>query len=104
MTGLKLEVSARTVGKPDAFFIDGCAIFCVVAKYGNYWIPRQEFSKICDTQVRDCRCLPLIDTMLILSKVWPDLIVTQGQVVYITWHSIHLYKLKMWYWKLIRSS
>ena len=32
MTGLKLEVSARTVGKPDAFFIDGCAIFCVVAK------------------------------------------------------------------------
>ena len=31
MTGLKAEVSARTVCKTDAFFLDGCAIFWVVA-------------------------------------------------------------------------
>ena len=31
MTRLKAEVSARTVGKPDTFFLDGCAIFRVVA-------------------------------------------------------------------------
>ena len=31
MTGLKAEVSTRTVGKPDDFFLDGCAIFWVVA-------------------------------------------------------------------------
>ena len=29
MTGLKIDVSARTVGKPDALFIDGCTIFFV---------------------------------------------------------------------------
>ena len=29
--GLKVEVSARTVGKPDTFLLDGCAIFWVVA-------------------------------------------------------------------------
>ena len=31
MVGLKVEVSARTVGKPDAFFLDDCAIFWAVA-------------------------------------------------------------------------
>ena len=31
MTRLKVEVSARTVGKPDAFFLDGYAIFWVVS-------------------------------------------------------------------------
>ena len=31
LTGLKVEASARIVGKPDAFFLDGCAIFYVVA-------------------------------------------------------------------------
>ena len=25
--GMKVELSARTVGKPDAFFLIGCAIF-----------------------------------------------------------------------------
>ena len=29
MTGLKVEVSARTVGKRDALFIDDCTIFLV---------------------------------------------------------------------------
>ena len=31
MTGLKVEVSARAVGLPDAFFLDGCAILRIVA-------------------------------------------------------------------------
>ena len=31
MSGLKVEVSARIVGDPDAFFLDGCAILWVVA-------------------------------------------------------------------------
>ena len=31
MAGLRIEVSARIVGKPDAFFLDGCAVFWVVA-------------------------------------------------------------------------
>ena len=31
MTGLKVEVSARAVGLPDAFFLDGCAILWIVA-------------------------------------------------------------------------
>ena len=30
MTGLKVEVSASTVGKREDFFLDGCAIFWVV--------------------------------------------------------------------------
>ena len=31
MARLKTEVSARPVGKPDAYFLDGCANFWVVA-------------------------------------------------------------------------
>ena len=31
MTGLKVEVSTRTVGKRDTLFLDGCAICRVVA-------------------------------------------------------------------------
>ena len=34
MTGLKVELSARTVGKPNAFFLDGCAI-CYVVAWGS---------------------------------------------------------------------
>ena len=46
----------------------------------------------------------LIVTMMAVSKVRLDLIVKQGQVVYITWHSIHLYNLKMWYWKCVSEN
>ena len=35
-----------------------------------------------------------IDTMMVVSNVWLYLIVTQGEVVYITRHSINLYNLK----------
>ena len=31
MTGLKIEVSTRTVGKQDAFFLDSCTIFWIVS-------------------------------------------------------------------------
>ena len=31
MAGLRIEVSARIVGKTDASFLDGCAVFWVVA-------------------------------------------------------------------------
>ena len=30
MTRLKVEVSAKTVGTQDTFFLDGCAIFRIV--------------------------------------------------------------------------
>ena len=46
----------------------------------------------------------LIDTMMAVSKVRLDLIVKQGQVVYITWRSIYLYNLKMWYWKCMSEN
>ena len=44
----------------------------------------------------------VIDNMMMVSKVWLDLIVTKGQVVYITWDLMHLYNLKAWYWKLLK--
>ena len=31
ITGVKVKVSARTVGKPGAFFLDGCALLWIVA-------------------------------------------------------------------------
>ena len=36
--------------------------------------------------------------MMTVSRVRLDSIVKQWQIVYITWHLIHLYNLKMWYW------
>ena len=35
MTGLKVKISARTVGKLETFFLDGWAIFRVVAWPSN---------------------------------------------------------------------
>ena len=59
MTGLKVKISARTVGKLDTFFLDGWAIFRVVAWPSNGTIGSL-VENWCNIQVKDCRCLAYI--------------------------------------------
>ena len=62
MTGLKIEVAARTVGKPDAFFLDGCTIFCVVVcpSKGTIGSLVENFRKYVPDKLKIFRCLPYI--------------------------------------------
>ena len=62
MTGLKVEVLARTVGKPYAFFLDGCTIFWVVVcpSKGTIGSLVENFRKYVPDKLKIFRCLPYI--------------------------------------------
>ena len=87
MTGLKVEVSARAVGQPDAFFLDGCAILWIVAwpskgTVGSFIV---NFRKYVLDKLKIADVYLIFDRyMLIALKVLLDSIVTQELVAYIS--------------------
>ena len=75
LAGLKVELSARTVGKPVTFFLDGWAIFRVVAwpNKGRIVSLVENFRKYVIDKLK------IVDVYLILDRyydnsIWPDLI------------------------------
>ena len=74
MAGLKVELSARTVGKPGTFFLDGWAVFWVVAwpNKGRIVSLVENFRKYVIDKLK------IVDVYLILDRyydnsIWPDL-------------------------------
>ena len=63
MAGLKVEVPARMVGKPDAIFLDGCAILWVVGwpTQGNIGSFVKSFRNYLRSQAA-CSCSSLAST------------------------------------------
>ena len=68
MTGLKVEVSASTVGKWEDFFLDGCAIFWVVA-----WPRKRTIGSLVENFGKYIiHKLKIADSYLILDQYYDD--------------------------------